>query len=1236
MQKPISEADRRAPLRVVIITLDGHLAGAVARARADLVRDIPGIELNMHAAVEWADNPRALEQAVADVGQADIIVATMLFLDDQIQAIRPALEARRDHCYALFGALAEGQIVNLTKMGDFTFEGANRGPLAMLKRLRGDKGKSSEGGANQMAMLKRLPKLLRLIPGKAQDLRAYFIALQYWLAGSDDNLVNMVRFLIDRYARGRHAHLKGTLKPAAPVEYPETGLYHPRLETRVTDDLSHLPAVDGSKGTVGLLLMRSYVLAGNTEHYDAVITALEEKGLRVIPAYAAGLDNRPAVEEFFFDKAGRPTIDLLLSLTGFSLVGGPAYNDSHAAEEILSRLDVPYMTTMAVEFQTLSQWKESERGLMPVEATMMMAIPELDGCINPMLYGGRADGADDRQGHEMCAEPERVETLVGRVLKMIRLRRKARQDRKVAIILFNFPPNAGATGTAAYLSVYESLFNTLNRMKAEGYDVGEVPESPDALRKMIQGGNASKFGAPANVHVRIPTDDHVRREKYLADIEAQWGSAPGRDLTDGATIFVLGQQFGNVFVGIQPTFGYEGDPMRLLFERGFAPTHAFAAFYRYLREVMDVDAVLHFGMHGALEFMPGKQTALSGKCWPERLIGDLPNFYFYASNNPSEGSLAKRRGSATLITYLTPSVTEAGLHKGLQELKSSLQRWRSSGPDDDESERFRMIDVIQAQAAELELAEAEPLWGEDAAHKVDELWTKLLEVEQTNIPFGLHVIGKPPSADERKDLLGAMCEATHGFKASKEDLDRLFAGEKPEKIAGKDEKAREAWADLARINGLLSEDHELPALVVALDGRYVRPAPGGDLLRSPAVLPTGRNMHGFDPFRIPSRYAMEDGRRHADLIIERHKADNGGACPETVAMVLWGADNLKNEGVPVAQALSLMGTRPRFDNYGRLCGAELIPAEEMTRPRVDVVMTLSGIFRDLLPLQTRLLAEAALLAARADEPDEMNFVRKHTLAYMAKQGCDFETAALRVFSNADGAYGSNVNLLVDSGRWEGGDELADTFTRRKSFAYGVNGRSQAQAELFQTMLSDVDLAYQNLESMELGVTTIDHYFDTLGGISKAVSRAKGGEEVPVYIGDQTKGDGKVRSLAEQVALETRTRVLNPKWYEGMLEHGYEGVRQIEAHVTNTLGWSATTGQVAPWVYQHITETFMLDEKMRERLGKLNPQASARVANRLLEAHERKYWEPDEATLEALRNASEELEDAMENVSEDAA
>jgi magnesium chelatase subunit H len=1180
-------------VRVVIITLDNHLAAAVERANLTMARD--HISIGFYAAADWDRDPLVLERAKADIARADIVIATMLFLEDHVRAILPAMQARRDACDAMVGLMSAGDVVKLTRLGGYSMDKPARGPLALLKKLRGSKKPGGSSGAGQMKMLRRLPKILRFIPGSAQDVRHYFLTLQYWLAGSDDNVVDMVRGLIDRYASGPRAVLKGTMPVQAPRQYPEVGVYHPSLG--LSEDKAKLPSRKG-KPTIGVLMLRSYLLGKDSGHYDGMIAALETKGLNVVPAFASGLDARPAIDRYFV-KNGKATVDAVVNLTGFSLVGGPAYNDVDAAVETLTALDVPYVAAHPIEFQSLEQWGAGRLGLLPLETTMMMAIPELDGAIMPSVFGGRSDGSAEgctgcgRNCHfdvtnavrAMHACPERAEALAAKVSAMVALRASKRAERKLAVVLFNFPPNAGATGTAAHLAVFESLHATLHRLSAEGYSV-DAPESVDALREAILKGNAEQFGADANVAARIHADDHVRREPYLRSIEAQWGPAPGRQLSDGQSIHVLGAEFGNVFAGVQPGFGYEGDPMRLLFEGGFTPTHAFSAFYRYLREDFGADAVLHFGTHGALEFMPGKQAGMSGDCWPERLIGALPNYYLYASNNPSEGMIAKRRSGATLVSYLTPPLAEAGLYQGLSDLKAMLDRYRTLETGDERTDLAEMI-CDACAGLDIDSADLETLPG------------RLYEMERELIPHGLHVFGKTLDGEARADLIEAMVAASP-------ELDR---------------------ADIA---AQLDANDELGALIHALDGGYVSPAPGGDLLKNPEVLPTGRNLHGFDPFRIPSRFACVQGAEQADDLLARHLADSG-KLPESIAMVLWGTDNLKSEGAQLAQAMALIGGRPRFDDYGRLAGAELIPLTELGRPRIDVVATLSGIFRDLLPLQTRMLAEASYLASIADEAPEQNFVRKHSLAHAAAHSCDMETASLRVFSNAEGAYGANVNMMIDGGAWADSDELANMFETHKGYAYGRSGAPVQRRDLLESELAGVELTYQNLESVELGVTDIDQYVDSLGGMSKAVAKARGGEAAPVYIVDATQHGTKVRTLGEQIDLETRTRMLNPKWYEGMLQHGFEGVRQLEGHVTTTMGWSATTGSVSPWVYQKISETFVLDPEMRARIAELNPKASARVADRLLEACERDLWAPDAETLAGLKAASNDLEDRLEGL-----
>ncbi len=1175
------------PYRVVILTLDSHAVGPCTRAMEKLAPDFPGLELNVHAAAEWGEDPEALARARADIARGDIIISGLLFLEDHLNAILPDLEARRDHCDAMAGIIADAKIVKLTRMGTLDMMAPESGTRKLLKKLRGaSKSSTVDSGAKKMKMLRRLPRILKLIPGKAQDLRAWFLTMQYWLGASDQNIESLVRFMISRYSH--RAEWRGTRAPE-PVEYPDTGLYHPDLADKITTDPADLPVPAAPVATVGLLMMRSYVLSGDTAHYDGVIRALEARGLRVLPAFAGGLDGRPAIDAYFTGPAGAK-IDALLSLTGFSLVGGPAYNDNDAATSVLAALDIPYLAAHPLEFQTLDQWAGSAQGLGPIETTMLIALPELDGATAPTIFAGR-HGESGCTGckrncqvatHKAMAPcPERIEMLARRVETRARLRRSEVAERRVGIVLFGFPPNAGAAGTAAYLDVFTSLFNTLHAMADQGYDL-TPPPSVEALRATVLEGSAKQYGQEANVAAHVSADQIVANTPWLDEIEAQWGAAPGRVQSDGRGVFILGAQFGKVFVGLQPTFGYEGDPMRLLFERGFAPTHAFTQFYLWLKNSFAADVLLHFGMHGALEFMPGKQAGPGSTCWPDRLIGDMPNVYLYASNNPSEATLAKRRTGAVTITHLTPPLASAGLYKGLSELKDSLSRWRASKPD--APERAEIETLIAEQAEAVDLGDTDP----------EALWLKLLETEDALIPEGLHIVGKPMSDAARTEYLSHLADS--------------------------DPKTR------ARVSDLLGQQTEIPALLHALDGGYTLPVPGGDLIRSPEILPTGRNIHAFDPFRMPSAFACREGAAQAQLLLDTHKS-----LPRTVAIVLWGSDNIKSDGAQLAQALALMGATPRFDSFGRLCGADLIPLADLKRPRIDVIMTLSGIFRDLLPLQTKLLAEAALKAAQADEPLDQNFIRAHALQYAEKIGCDLETAALRVFSNAEGAYGSNVNLLVDSSAFDDEDELADAYVARKSFAYGVNGKAQPNDKLLQAALGDVDLAYQNLESVELGVTTVDHYFDTLGGISRAVKRARGGQEAAIYISDTTRGSGKVRTLADQVSLESRSRALNPKFHEALLQHGAEGVRQIESSLTNTMGWSATTGQVEPWVYQRMSETFMLDEDMRKRLTELNPAASSRMANRLLEAHDRAYWQPDAATLDALRNAADALEDRLEGV-----
>lgn len=532
--------------------------------------------------------------------------------------------------------------------------------------------------------------------------------------------------------------------------------------------------------------------------------------------------------------------------------------------------------------------------------------------------------------------------------------------------------------------------------------------------------------------------------------------------------------------------------------------------------------------------------------------------------------------------------------------------------------------------------------------KVFALYEQLLEIEQRLIPTGLHVFGRASSAGEKTDLLKMIASFDRpeaGTRALPEDLVdeavRTFvANGAAEAIAflqtkGLDaEVTRPVFDLLEEVAAKLQTNNEIDSLVRALQGEFIEPGPGADIIQNPDILPTGRNTHALNPYGVPSAVAFARSEAVANSLLDRYRQENG-RYPEAMALVLWGLDNIKTQGEGVAQALWLLGTRPVRDALNRATSVEVIPLNELGRPRIDVVMTVSGIFRDLFSPTVQLLDKAVRLVAQLDEPLDLNYVRKHVMEQVEQERCDLDDAAVRVFSNAPGNYGTNVNFMVMDSQWEREDTLGDLFVTRKCFAYGRDskGRGFAGREARVAMdraLSRVEATYQNIDTFEIGLTDVDHYFEYLGGVSKAVEkRAKA--RPAIYLSDSLSREVKIRSLEETVRLETRAKTLNPKWYEGMLKHGFRGVAEIENHVSNTFGWSATADAVDDWIYSEVANTFLFDETMLDRLRDLNPHSAHSLTQRLLEANGRGYWDVDESVLKRLREISRSLEDQLEGV-----
>jgi magnesium chelatase subunit H len=532
--------------------------------------------------------------------------------------------------------------------------------------------------------------------------------------------------------------------------------------------------------------------------------------------------------------------------------------------------------------------------------------------------------------------------------------------------------------------------------------------------------------------------------------------------------------------------------------------------------------------------------------------------------------------------------------------------------------------------------------------KVFALYEQLVEIEQRLIPTGLHVFGRPSSAGEKTDLfkmIASFDRPEAGARAIPEELlddaIRVFAAKGADAAVAFLEQnglsadtTRPVFALLETVSTKLQTNNEIDSLVRALRGEFIEPGPGADIIQNPDILPTGRNTHAINPYGVPSSSAFARSETVANSLLNRYKNENG-RYPEAMALVLWGLDNIKTQGEGVAQALWLLGTRPVRDALNRTTNVEAIPLAELGRPRIDVVMTVSGIFRDLFSPTVQLLDKAVRLVVQLDEPPELNYVRKHVLQQVEQDGGDIDDAAVRVFSNAPGNYGTNVNFMVMDSQWEREETLGDLFVTRKCFAYGrdTKGRAIEGREARVAMdraLSRVEATYQNIDTFEIGLTDVDHYFEYLGGVSKAVEkRAKA--RPAIYLSDSLSREVKIRSLEETVRLETRAKTLNPKWYEGMLKHGFRGVAEIENHVSNTFGWSATADAVDDWVYTEVANTFLFDERMLERLRDLNPHSAHALARRLLEANGRGYWDVDEGMIDRLKEISRNLEDQLEGV-----
>jgi len=1081
--------------------------------------------------------------------------------------------------------------------------------------------------------------------------------------------------------------------------------------------------------TVGVVFSRHYWVNDNMETEDMLIRELEAQGLNVIPAFSYATRDEElgskgvaeVVEDYFIDD-GRPRIDAMLKLQMFFMArhAGQDVSDTsvaHRGVDLLKRLDVPVFQPVSSLNRTAAEWEEDTQGLGS-DISWSIAMPEFEGLIEPVLVGlaGREEDMGTTLRYRMPVE-ERCRKVVRRLVNWIELRNKPVAERKVAFLLNNNPCASveASVGGGAHLDTLESVVWVMRQMREAGYDVEPPPDGKALIDTIMERKAISEFRwttvdeivSKGGALALVSTEEYEQWFNTLSArvrkrINGAWGEPPGQEMNgmpaamvyDGH-IVVTGVQYGNAVVCVQPKRGCagsrcDGQVCKILHDPDVPPPHQYMATYRYLENQFGVDVVVHVGTHGNLEFLPGKGTGLSGNCYPDIAIGDMPHLYIYNADNPPEGTIAKRRSYATLVDHMQTVMVQGGLYEGLEELAQYLGEYEQASISDP-ARAHALEHLIREAIVKTNLDKETRLHDEMPFEEVARAAHEALSlVRNTQIQDGMHIFGELPEDDRRVDFINSILRYDAGEEAS---LRRVLAsmmgleladlledqgkmcpaynkshGELLEEVNararafirgvlggnGSDteglatevlgstlrypEYASQLRSLRERVLDLdlrISQSREIDSLLHGFDGGYIPAGPSGLITRGrDDVLPTGRNFYSLDPQRVPTRAAWEIGKRLAEAVIEKHTREEG-RIPENVAMYWMCNDIMWADGEGMAQIMHLIGVRPVWQPNGRMKGTEVIPLEELGRPRIDVTIRVSGITRDNFPNCIDLIDEAVQAVASLDEPDEMNFVRKHAREKLDTGGAEADSpeawrnATLRIFASKPGTYQAGVQLAVYASAWKEEKDLSDVFIYWNGYAYGKGVFGQESYKELAESLKTVDVTYNKVVTDEYDLFGCCCYFGTHGGMTAAARTLSGGD-VRTYYGDTREPEHvEVRDLADEVRRVVRTKLLNPKWIEGMKRHGYKGAGDISKRVGRVYGWEATTQEVDDWIFDNIASTFVLDEEMREFFQENNPWALEEIGRRLLEAAERGLWDADPEVLEGLKESYLSIESWLE-------
>ena len=1021
---------------------------------------------------------------------------------------------------------------------------------------------------------------------------------QYRIPPTRENTKNLLLFLLNR-------DCGLDINYGEPQVMPKMGIFHPKSD-KIFKSFKEYFSWYKESGLykkagfwVGIPDFSNFVFPGEVDEIvSSLIENLESNDINVLPVYS--FPSELALEKYFFDEQGKPKVNLIASFA-FKFTG----IDDEKTRQNWIKSGGPFLNVIRMPFRTIPEWEKSPQGLGMMGISYKICAPELNGLIEPSILGGKAILKDNRTGKEVYSyKPivEHVEFFIKRIKAWRNLQTKANKDKRIAVVYWNHPPGKHKVG-AGYLNVFRSLEEILKRMRAEGYSMeGELPSEEEIKEFILKSGRNIGSWAPGELEeligskrvIRLPVAKYLEWLKeidadYGKKLEAECGGVENSEIMiKDKEIIIPYVDLGNVILLPQPSRGWGEDPGKLYHSTTLWPHHQYTAFYLWLKHEFKVDAMISLGTHGTHEWLPGKQVGLSQSCPPEVLIQDIPNIYPYIMDDIGEGIQAKRRGRGVIIDYLIPALKKAGAYHEYRELSVLIDEYNSALPRSARlaGKKFKRIkNMVKKFGLDKDLLLEEI--DEEAVEIVEHY---LLELQETNVPYGVHTFGVSPEGE-------ALNEFSRLIKERNEDL------------------------DLDEIKNKLGMCYlEMDRLIAGLQGKFIPAGEGNDPLRNPEAIPTGKNFYGFDPAKIPSRDAFDLGKAQAEEMIAKYLKEKG-EYPDKIGLVLFSIELQRNEGTQVGTALYLLGMKPVWDRNNKVTGVEPIPGVILGRPRIDVHLQASGLFRDAFPDTILLLDKAVRQASKLKDVE--NFIAKHSQkikGYLVGKGYSEEEAEnlskIRVFSAKPGSYGTRVdNLASNSGLWESDEEIADVFINFVSFGYGKGIWGKPLKSAYKKNLEDIKITMHTQSSNAFGVMDNDDWFNYLGGLSLAVKKVSG-EYPDVLISDQRDPSvAHIEDIERTVGEELRARYLNPKWIEGMKKENYEGARQMSKFVEYMWGWQVTTPFVidkTKWeqVYEvYIEDKYGLD--LKEFFDKNNPWAMQSISARMLEADRKKYWEAPE-------------------------